>query len=164
MGQALKVYLPADEKRELEGLISKGTHSSRLLRRARILLLADRSGGTWNRYSTIAEMMHADVSTVSNICRHYVLSGLEAALNEKPRPGRMPKITGDIEAQLIVLACSDPPEGQHRWTLKLLAGQLVELGLVESISEVAIYHRLKKTNLSPGKSRLGAFPNPALNS
>ena len=164
MGQSLKVYLPVDEKSYLEGLISKGSHPSRLLRRARILLLADRSGGTWNRYGKIAEMMHSDPSTVSNICRQYVLGGLEVALNEKPRPGRAPKITGEIEARLILLACSEPPEGQQRWTLKLLAGQLVELGLVDSISEVAIYKRLKKTNSNPGKSRPGAFPSPVRNS
>ena len=164
MGQSLRVYLPADEKSILEGLISKGNHPSRLLRRARILLLADRSNGKWNRYSKIAEVMHSDPSTVSNICRQYVLGGLDVALNEKPRPGRAPKITGDIEARLILLACSDPPEGQHRWTLKLLAEQLVELGLVESISTVAVHHRLKKMNLSPGKSRPGVSLNPALNS
>jgi len=145
MGQSLKVYLPADEKRALEELIRKGSHPSRLLRRARILLLADRSGDKWNRYGKIAEMMHSDPSTVSNICRQYVLGGLEVALNEKPRLGRAPKITGEIEARLILLACSEPPEGQQRWTLKLLAGQLVELGLVDSIGEVAIYKRLKKT-------------------
>jgi Homeodomain-like domain len=69
---------------------------------------------------------------------------MEAALYDKPRPGRVPKITGDIEAKLTVLACSDPPEGHSRWTLQLLADKLVELNLVESISAVAIHKRLKK--------------------
>lgn len=161
MGQSLKVYLPGAEKSYLEGPISKGSHPSRLLRRARILLLAGRSGGKWNRYGKIADMMHSDPSTVSTICRQYVLGGLEVALNEKPRPGGAPKITGEIEARLILLACSEPPEGQQRWTLKLLAGQLVELGLVDSISTVAVYQRLKKMNSNPGKSRPGASPSPA---
>ena len=92
------------------------------------------------------------------------MGGLETALNDKPRPGRMPKLTGDAEARLVLLACSQPPEGRTRWTLKLLAEQLVELGLVDSISEVAVYKRLKKTNLNPGRSKRGASPNPALNS
>lgn len=164
MGQSLRVYLSAEERSYLEGLISKGNHASRLLRRARILLLADRISDKWNRYGKIAEVMHSDPSTVSNVCRQYVMGGIEVALNEKPRPGRAPKITGEIEARLILLACSEPPEGQQRWTLKLLAGQLVELGLVESISDVAVYKRLKKTNLNLGKSRPGAFPNPVHNS
>jgi hypothetical protein len=76
---------------------------------------------------------------------------MEAALYDKPRPGRTPKITGDIEAKLTVLACSDPPEGRVRWTLRLLADRMVELGYLDSISDVAIYKRLKKTKSSPGK-------------
>lgn len=161
MSSALRVYLPDDERIHLEGLLRRGKHSARMLRRARILLLADRSQGKWNRYGQIAAQLHADPSNISDICRRYVLGGLQAALNEKPRPGQAPKITGDIEARLIVLACSAPPAGQQRWTLKLLAGQLVELGLLDSISEVAVHKRLKKMNLSPGRSKHGVFPSPA---
>ena len=75
---------------------------------------------------------------------------MEAALFDKPRPGATPKITGDIEAQLVTLACSDPPQGHARWTLRLLADKMVALGYIESISNVAVYQRLKKTNLSRG--------------
>jgi len=76
---------------------------------------------------------------------------LDAALYEKPRPGASPKITGDIEAKLVTLACSDPPLGRSRWTLRLLADTMVELGYIDSISNVAVYQRLKKTNSSPGR-------------
>ncbi len=88
--------------------------------------------------------------TIIRTRRRYVLEGLEAALYDKPRPGAKPKITGDVEAQLTLLACSTPPEGKARWTLQLLADKLVELQLVESISDVAVMHRLKKTSSNPG--------------
>ena len=78
-------------------------------------------------------------------------SYLDAALYEKPRPGKSPKITGEVEAQLVVLACSDPPEGKARWTMQLLADTLVALQLVESISDSTVCDRLKKTNLSRGR-------------
>lgn len=91
------------------------------------------------------------VKTVGSICRQYVLEGLKAALQEKPQPGAVPKITGEVEARLVTLACSEPPDGRQRWTLRLLAEQIVALGYVDSISNVAVYNKLKKTNLSPGK-------------
>ena len=83
--------------------------------------------------------------------RRYQKGGLEHGLYDRPRPGAKPKIDGEVEAHLIALVCSDPPEGQVRWTLRLLADKLVELELVESISHVAIGDALKKTNLSLGK-------------
>ena len=92
------------------------------------------------------------------------MGGLETALGDKPRPGRAPKLTGDVEARLVLLACSQPPEGRTRWTLKLLAEQLVELGLVDSISEVAVYKRLKKTNSNRGRSKLGVSQSRVLSS
>jgi putative transposase len=161
MGQALRVYSTDTERQQLTTLVRTGQHSARELNRARILLLADRSSGKWKRYGEIAEAVGSDSSTVNDICRKYALGGLEIALKEKTCPGRAPKITGEIEARLVVLACSDPPQGQARWTLKLLAAQLVELKLVDSISKVAVHQRLKKTNLSLGKSKLGVSPNPA---
>ena len=81
---------------------------------------------------------------------------MESALFDKPRPGRKPKITGYIEAKITVLACSDPPEGHTRWTLRLLADRVVELGYLSDISHVAIGERLKKTRSNPGKQSRGA--------
>ena len=91
------------------------------------------------------------VSTVKRTRWRFLQGGLEAALEEKPRSGRPPKITGEIEAQLTVLACSQPPEGHAHWTLRLLAERLVELGCLDSISHVAVGNRLKKTKSSPGR-------------
>lgn len=144
MSQALHVFLPEEDRSYLDNLIRRGHASARVLNRARILLLADRSQGEKRTRQQIAEATLCCALTVGNICRRYVSQGLDAALSEKPRPGKAPKITGDIEAQLVLLACSNPPEGQARWTFKLLADKLVALELVDSISEVAIYKRLKK--------------------
>jgi len=77
------------------------------------------------------------------------------ALYDRPRTGAPPKITGDIEAKMVLLACSDPPEGYKRWTLRLIAEQMVSLGYVDSLSNVAVYKRLKKTKSSRGKSKAG---------
>jgi len=92
----------------------------------------------------VAKALQCHRNTVGNVRRHFVAAGLAAALYDKPLPPRAPrKITGEVEAHLIALACSAPPEGQQRWTLRLLANRLVELGLVERISHVAVGARLK---------------------
>ena len=98
----------------------------------------------------IASALLCSLPTITNIRKKFVEGGLENALSDKPRLGARPKITGEIEAQLTMLACSAPPEGRVRWTLQLLADKLVELKLVDSISDVAVMHRLKKMNLSLG--------------
>ena len=95
--------------------------------------------------------MITSIGTISNVKKRYLAGGLEHGLYERPRPGAAPKIIGEVEAHLIALVCSDPPEGRARWTLRLLADKLVELELVETISHVAVGDALKKTNLNPGK-------------
>jgi hypothetical protein len=144
MSQALHVFLSEADRLHLDNLIRRGRASARVLNRARLLLLADRGQGQKRTRQQIAEATLCCTLTVGNVCRRYVQEGLDAALSEKPRPGKAPKITGDIEAQLVLLACSNPPTGQARWTFKLLADKLVALELVDSISEVAVYKRLKK--------------------
>lgn len=89
--------------------------------------------------------------TIYNLKERYFGEGLDRALYEKPRPGAKPKIDGEVEAHLIALACSDPPEGYDRWTLRLLADRLVSLEVIDAISHVAVGEALKKMNLSPGK-------------
>ena len=145
------IKLPEKERTELSQLIKSGKHSARVLGRARILLLLDRSQGEKRKLQAIAETILTSIGTVSNVKRRYLKGGLEHGLYDRPRPGAKPKIDGEVEAHLIALVCSDPPEGQVRWTLRLLADKLVELELVESISHVAIGDALKKTNLSLGK-------------
>jgi transposase len=146
MTKRISIKLKDKERQELEQRIRKGIQSARELTRARILLLSDQGQGV----GQVAEAVMCSPGTVINIKKRYLAEGLEAALTEKPRPGARPKITGDVEAHLIALTCSDPPEGYGQWTLRLLSNRLVELGLVESISHVAVGEVLKKTNSSPG--------------
>ena len=150
MSKRLTIQLNEDERQELEQLISKGESPARVQRRARILLLSDRNQEQTLGTGQTAKAVMCSSGTVCNVKRRYLSGGLPEALYDKPRPGAKPKITGEVEAHLIALACSDPPAGQARWTLRLLADQMVELELVESISHVAVGEVLKKTNSSPG--------------
>lgn len=140
------VKLSEEERSRLKGLLRRGAAPARVQTRARILLLADRGRGERRTDEQVAAAALTSVMTTKRTRWRFLQEGLEAALEEKPRPGRPPKITGEIEARLTMLACSQPPEGQTRWTLRLLAGRLVELGYLESISHVAVGNRLKKRN------------------
>jgi transposase len=151
MSKHRKVTLTTEVRERLEGIIHSGEEPARTQTRARILLLTDHSQGNhWND-EVIAAALLCSQKTVVNVRQRYVAEGLEAALYDKPRPGQAPKLTGEVEAQLTLLACSDPPEGYARWTMRLLADKLVELELVEEISHVAVWERLKKTNCTPGE-------------
>jgi transposase len=148
---AKHIYLPQDERIELEQQIKSGKHSARVLSRARVILLLDRSQGQARTIGEVAEAALVSISGVNTIKKRYLMEGLERALYDKPRPGRpVTKMTGEVEAHLISLTCSDPPDGQDQWTLRLLADRLVELDLVESISHVAVGKTLKKTNSNRG--------------
>ncbi len=149
MSKRIYIKLNEQERQELEQLISKGTSPARVQRRARILLLSDRNQEQLFGAGAIAKSVMCTPGTVCNIKKRYLSGGLDA-LYDKPRPGAVPKITGEVEAHLIALTCSDPPEGQASWTLRLLADRLVELQLLESISHVAVGKVLKKTNSNPG--------------
>ena len=144
------VQLSKENRQELESLIRSGASSARTQTRARILLLTDESQKKKKGTKEIASVLMCSLPTITAIRKKFVEGGLENALYDKARPGALPKITGEIEAQLTMLACSAPPEGRVRWTLQLLADKLVELKLVDSISDVAVMHRLKKMNLSLG--------------
>ena len=144
------IHLSKENRQELETLIRSGESSARTQTRARILLLTDESQKKLKGTEEIASALMCSLPTITNIRKKFVEGGLENALYDKPRPGAIPKITGEIEAQLTLLACSAPPAGRSRWTLQLLADKLVELKLVDSISDVAVMHRLKKMNLSLG--------------
>jgi putative transposase len=126
MSQHLFVSLTPQQRQELLQQVRTGIHPARVLTRARILLLADRSQSERRTHKQIAQAVQVCELTVGNICRRFVLAqragqdGLDAALTEKPRPGKVPKITGQIEAHLVLLACSQPPAGCARWTMQLL--------------------------------------------
>ena len=149
---ARHIYLPQDERTELEQLIKSGKHGARVISRARVLLLLDRHQGHCRKIAEVAEAVMLTPTTVSKIKGRYFTEGLALALYDKPRPGRpVTKMTGEVEAHLIALSCSEPPDGYDQWTLRLLADQLVALELVDSISHVAVSKTLKKTNSSLGK-------------
>lgn len=97
------------------------------------------------------------VYTISQIAKRFVTGGLEAALGRKEQINRHRKVDGTVEAHMVAIACSEAPEGRERWTLQLIADELVRLGVVESISPTAVMNTLKKTNLNHGKRRNGVF-------
>jgi len=134
----------------VEQLIRKGDAPARTNTRARVLLLGDRSQGEKRTDREVADAVLCSLSTVTNVRRRFLAGGLQNALYDKERPGAQPKFTGEIEAKLTMLACSDAPEGAGRWTLRLLAEQMIELGYVDYISHVTVRELLKKTNSSLG--------------
>jgi transposase len=150
MGKHTQIELGADERHELEQLIHAGNAPARQQTRARILLLSDRSQGQKRMDQEVADAVLCSLGTVRSIRRRYLEGGLPRALNDKGWPGAKPKLTGEVEAKLVMLACSQPPRGQVRWTLRLLADRMVELGYVDSVSYVTVREWLKKTNLSLG--------------
>ena len=145
MSKPLQVRLTAEDRQELESLVRGGRHPARVIKRAQLLLMSDVNGPKPRKQGEIVEALGTRVTTVSATGRRYAQQGLPAALGEKPRRGREPKSTGEVEAHLVLLACSDPPEGQVRGTLRLLAEELVRLEHVDSISHTAVDNALKKT-------------------
>lgn len=147
------VDLKEAERKQLLDLTSKGKVSARKLKRAHILLLADEGRSD----EAIASALHVSVPTVERVRRRFVTGNLDHALNEMMRPGARRKLDGKQEAFLVATACSAPPEGRSRWTMQLLADQLVELKVVDSISDDTVRRTLKKTISSHGRKRNIAF-------
>jgi transposase len=150
MGKKTTIKLTEEQRTELEQLLRTGSVSARTNTRARILLLIDRSQGQERTDQEVADAVLCSKGTVVNVRRRFLAGGMKPALYDKGWPGAKPKLTGEIEAQLTLLACSEPPPGFVRWTLRLLANQMVELGYIDEVSHVTIGEWLKKTNLSLG--------------
>jgi transposase len=148
-----KVTLTVDERNSLQELIAAGKAAAKKLLQARILLKADAApdGPAWTD-ARIAEALEVHVNTVERLRERFVEQGLDAALGRKKqeRPSRERTLDGKAEARLIALACSEPPQGRTRWTLRLLADQLVELEIVDTVSTETVRRTLKKTNSSRG--------------
>jgi transposase len=146
-----KVTLTADERQLLHDLIAAGKAAALKLAHARILLKADAAPGgpAWTD-ERIAEAVEVNLTTVERVRQRFVEQGLAAALDRKKQdqPSRERKLDGAGEARLIALACSEPPAGRAAWTLRLLADQLVELEVVDTISTETVRQVLKKTNSS----------------
>jgi DNA-binding transcriptional LysR family regulator len=153
-----RVTLAAQERADLEQLVSRGKAAARKLAHARILLLADDSLGDERPDDEIVAALGTSPRTVSRARRQLVTEGLDVALCRRPQPPRPDKIKvkGDVEQRLVELACSDPPEGRCHWTLRLLADELVALGLVERVGLETVRLALKKTTSSPGWCSPGA--------
>jgi transposase len=146
------VKLTQVERNNLSALISSGKAPSRKLTHARILLKADcgDNGQGWTD-QTISEAMDVSLATIYRVRQLFVEEGLNAALNRRlPNRQYVRKLDGVNEAHLIALACSQPPEGQARWTMRLLADRMVEFNYVESLSHETVRQVLKKTNSSRG--------------
>ena len=153
-----RVTLTAAERGQLEHSVAVGQAAARQLTHARILLLADSSHHFGHSDEDIVSALGTSLRTVERVRQRLVTEGFQAALNHRPQPPRPDqiKIKGDVEQQLIQLACSDPPEGRCHWTLSLLCDELVALGLVHAVSTETVRQALKKTTLTPGSWRRGA--------
>ena len=144
------IELSTPDKAEPIDIVTKGKSPARTILRANILLASDRRNERYMTVSEISKAYHTTPTTVQTVRTSYCEKGLEATINRKKRetPPVRAKVTGEVEAHVIALACGEPPEGYSRWTLRLLADKTVELGYIESISHVTISTILKKMNLS----------------
>lgn len=156
MSKKYIVDLSLEEREYLEEFTTTGRHAADQITRARILLKANRSqvGGSWCD-EEIKAALDMGVATVERVRRCFVEVGLKASLKRQPGGGRKRKLDGDQEAHLIALRCGDVPPGQARWTLRLLADQMVALAQVESISDETVRQVLKKTPCNLGNKSAG---------
>ncbi len=147
------IKLTKNEVEDLMEIINKGLHTSQTFRTAYILLNCNE--GKYSQKVTneqISKVLKVGMRTIDRIKKKFIEEGLDATLERRPTSRVYErKIDGDLEAKLVTLCCSDPPEGFSRWSLRLLADKMVELKYVESISYVTVRKVLKKTNLSLGK-------------
>ena len=148
------VELTEAERCQLNGLVSGGQRPARKLKRAQILLAADAGLGD----EAISAGVAVGGSTIYRTKRRLVEGGLDAALNEAPRPGAERKLTGKEEALLIATACSSPPTGRSRWTLDLLAGEMVRLTEHDSLSRETVRRRLAENHLKPWRKDMWCIP------
>ena len=149
-----KIKLTGSERTCRNEVSHRGKAPVRTVKRALALLKADEG----LRDREIADVLLVNAATVARARKRYVEEGLEAAINDRPRPGRERKLDGKQEAHLIAFACSAAPAGHTHWTLQLLAGKVVELEFAESISLETVRQILKKMNPSPGRRKSGVSP------
>ena len=148
------VRLTPEQREELQHLIRVGKSSARVTARARIVLKSDDG---WSA-PQVAGALDVALGTVYRIKQRFTEEGLDGALWDRRQAHRHRKLDDRGEAHLIALACSEPPKGHSHWTLRLLAGKVVELGLASSMSHEGVRRRLKKTLSSRGRKRSGASP------
>jgi transposase len=144
------VDLTSEERQTLLDLVKKGNRSAYRIRRANTLLLASEARSD----TEIAQALHIGRATVERTRKRFVEGGLDWALTDRMRPGGKVKLSGRDEALLVAVACSDAPEGRERWTMQLLADRLMELKVVESISDETVRRCLKKRNEALAEGRM----------
>jgi transposase len=154
MNVRYRVELSQLEREELTALVSGGRHPARKIKRAQILLAADAGASD----DDIAASVHASGSTIYRTKQRFVLGNLERALNEDPRPGAERKLKSKEEALLVATACSKPPQGRARWTLELLAGEIVKLTEHEEVSRETVRRRLAENDLKPWRKDMWCIP------
>ncbi len=153
-----KVTLSEQERAELQEIASKGTHAVAKVINALILLNCDQSGGRSERPRSldIAAMLGVSERKIDRLKKKFVQEGLDLALNRQASQREYAlKVDGRLEAQLVAMSCSAPPEGHARWSLRLLADRLVELEYIDSVSHETVRRALKKTNSSLGEKSAG---------
>ena len=155
MNVRYRVELSQAERDELTALLSGGKHAARKLKRAQILLAADAGR---QRRGDRQQTVGVGGSTVYRTKRRFVLGNLEAALSEEPRPGAARKLSGKEEALLVATACSKPPAGRARWTLELLAGEMVKLTEHGELSRETVRRRLAENDLKPWRRDMWCIP------
>ncbi len=141
------IKLNERERRYLQKIVESGKDKARKITRCRVLLLADETKGKTDQ--EISDALDVCLATIFNIRRRYHKGGLEHAIEEAARSGQPPRFTGKSMAKITAIACSKPPEGRARWSLRLLADRVVELDIVETISHQSVKNILKKTNSNP---------------
>jgi len=158
MSAKVRIRLTEEQRRSLLQFTRTGPRSPQSLVRARILLLADAAGPHALTDERIVEQWATAAVTVMRVRPQLVVEGLDATRHRKKPTGRVYReLDGTQEAQLIALTCSQAPDGQARWTMKLLADKLVELEVVESIDPATVWRTLKETTSSRGSSARGSF-------
>jgi len=156
MAKRYIVTLSGEEQQQLDTFITTGKRGARQINHARILLKADvnqAGGGCCDR--EIHEAIGVSVRTIERVRQRFVEESLDAAIYQRPGSGRKRKMRGEQEAHLIALRCSEPPVGHARWTLRLLADKMVELGYIDDISHETVRGTLKKMRCSPGERPVG---------
>ena len=140
------VRLEEEERSQLQSIIRKGKSSAHLNKKARILLKADQNQDQWLDDIKVASSVDVSVSTVERLRKKFVEEGFEACLKPSSRksPAHNLKLDGELEAQIATIACSSPPKGRSRWTLRMIADQLVTLNYIDEVSISTVARGLKK--------------------
>lgn len=153
--------LTQEEKEELEQIVQKGGKGYRIKHAQILLKLEDTPQNASWTYDRIQEAYNACHATIAGVAQRFVMVGMESALGRKKRESKPVFITGEVEARICALACSKPPEGRSRWTMQMIADELIRLEVVETISDTAVCDVMKKTKSSHGLLRNGVFQRQA---